>query len=361
MGRVPCQNGLNTVPALLPATVPGGWGYRIRIFWTVNRAFNSFSNEFTVSPAPTFTITWPTTGTIWQAGVPGTLSFTCANLPETGLARLEVWRNGSTVRGLGQVWSQNGLNRTPIRLPADLAPGGNYQLRLYWWETATVNAFSGKFTATAAPTFAISWPTTGTVWQAGTLRNLTYTCANLPGPSFAWVELWRDGRALEVLTQVRCQNGANSAPVRLPAALSPASTYQIRLYWTETASVEAFSGKFIVTPAPTFLVTWPGTGTVWRAGTVGNLTFLCANLPASGQARVELWRDGRYLRSLEQVPCRNGVNSAAVRLPDDVAYSVDYQVAMFWFEDAAVGAFSGSFTIARIAQPLSASRFHLYR
>jgi hypothetical protein len=211
------------------------------------------------------------------------------------------------------------------------------------------------------PRFTITWPTTGTKWQAGTMGNLAFTCANLAAPSEAIVEVWRGSAMTASVGRVSCQNGANVAPVRLPGIVPSASDYQIRMFWSAYTAVNAWSNKFTVTAAPTFTITWPTTGTIWRAGSSRDVAFTCANLPALGQARVELWKNGKVLRYLTQVASKNGKNTATIGLPGDLALGLDYQIALFWTETTAVRGFSGKFTVTRVGQPTAVSRFRFYR
>lgn len=94
---------------------------------------------------PEFVITWPTTGTVWQPGTWGDLTFTVANLPFPSEVFVELWRaDGSKVGPLRRTACQEGHNTAPEYLPASL-PVGRYRIRLFWVENVAVNVWGGMF------------------------------------------------------------------------------------------------------------------------------------------------------------------------------------------------------------------------
>ena len=97
----------------------------------------------------------------------------------------------------------------------------------------------------APAAFLITWPTTGTVWQAGTMGDVTFRAMNLPGPGEVFLELWQE-YAVKIgsLGQAPCQEGINTAPRQLPTNLPP-GRYQIRLFWAENTAVNVWSGTFM--------------------------------------------------------------------------------------------------------------------
>ena len=94
-------------------------------------------------------------------------------------------------------------------------------------------------------TFEITWPTTGTVWLAGTWGDLTFEAENLPSTGEVILEIWRaDGGKVESLGLRECAEGNNIRPVFLPANLPP-GRYQIRLFWAENTAINVWSGTFM--------------------------------------------------------------------------------------------------------------------
>jgi len=218
----------------------------------------------------------------------------------------------------------------------------------------------GADEAISPPTFAVIWPTTGTIWQAGVVGNLTFMCADPPPPGEVCVELWKGGAYLRYWMGVPCQYSLNVVPLRLPTDLAPGPNYQIRLYWTKNAAVHAFSGRFTVAPPPTFAVTWPTTGTIWQAGTFGAVTWTCRNLPTPGQVYVDIWKGGNYVRYWTHVPVREGANSVSLRFAADLPSGPDYQIRLCWTENVAICSWSAPFSVMFPGQLLSVTRFYLY-
>ena len=131
----------------MPASLVPGTDYRLRLIWLANPAVSAYSAQFTVTAAPTFTITAPAAGAIWQAGgAPQNLVFTCANLPAPGQTILYLYKGGVFVRSLGTSPCQNGTNTRLVYVPASLVPGPDYQLRLLWLTNPAIGAQSAQFT-----------------------------------------------------------------------------------------------------------------------------------------------------------------------------------------------------------------------
>ena len=233
----------------LPLELAPAGDYRIRIAMDASPdAIADESEAFGILPPPTFTAIWPTTGTAWQAGALGNLTIRCTNLPAPSAVFVELWKSGGNrrVASFGRMSCQNGDNVASVRLPVTVPSGPGYQLRMFWAESTGVNSWGGKFTVTAAPTFAIRWPRAGSLWQAGRTADLTFTCANFPAPGQAYVELWRNGVKVRALGPVACRNGNNSVPLKLPSNLAAGPDYQIRLFWAQGAALGGTSEKFTV-------------------------------------------------------------------------------------------------------------------
>jgi hypothetical protein len=225
-----------------------------------------------------------------------------------------------------------------------------------------VNSFSNKFTVSpVVPTFMITWPTTGTVWQAGVERGFTFACARPPASGQLCVDLWRNHAFERFLTAVSCHVGTNTVPLRLPADVPAGADYQLRLYWTVDPSVCSLSGNFTVIAPPTFAITWPAAATIWRTGATGAVTWTCANLPTPSRMYMDIWRNGKYARYWTEVAVHQGSNSVSLALPSDLPPGADYQLRLSWIENTAFCAWSAHFSIERAAQPLSVTRFRLYR
>jgi len=155
--------------------------------------------------------------------------------------------------------NQDGINRVLVRLPLDLQFGNDYRIRVSCTAcSGTAQADSAPFTIYPRPGFAITFPTSGTIWQAGTSRNFLFTCTNLPTPGQAYLHLWRSGAYVRYLGRVPCAQGANTVPLRLPINLAAGSGYQLHMFWTENTDVRAFSQSFVVTPPPTLLLAVEG-------------------------------------------------------------------------------------------------------
>lgn len=303
--------------------------------------------DLTVRVSPiAVTVTQPAAGANVPAGLATTLGFTCTNLPAPGDAHLYAVRNG-VYYYLGLVPWQNGANSVQVKLPGNLPTGTDYRFLMFWTQNLSVKVWSSSFNVTPPPVITVTQPASGTIWQAGTVENLAFSCTNLPAPGSVYVYAVRQGVYYYLGTK-SCQNGANVVPVQLPGYMPPASDYQVLIFWAENLSVKAWSDPFTVSIGATITVTAPSAGTVWNAGASGDLAFTCASFPGPGNMHAYLLRGSTYVGYLGLLPFDNGANVVPITLSRSLRSGTDYSIQLFWADNLAVNARSANFSVSGI-------------
>ncbi len=202
---------------------------------------------------------------------------------------------------------------------------------------------SGQFTLIGPPTFAVTLPTSASVWQARVACPLLFTASNLLAPEQVWVTIWRNNSPVMTWGRIGCQNGANGALIRLPSTLT-SGTYQLRLMWVSNPTVQGWSEPFRLEAAPVFNIAWPTIGSTWVRGTSANIQWNAANLLSPSQVHLELWQGTQWKRYFGLYSTRNGDNSVSVTLPTNLNTGA-HRVRLLWEVNTGVGDWSDEFTV----------------
>jgi C1A family cysteine protease len=125
----------------VPATLTDGSDYVVRVT-TADDAVSDDSDAFTVSTAPTLTVTSPAAGAVWKRNTNKTILWTRTGT-QNAKVRIRLYRNGalklvilsSTANDGSQVWKVKGT----------LAKGSGYQIRINTLDLL-VNDYSDSFT-----------------------------------------------------------------------------------------------------------------------------------------------------------------------------------------------------------------------
>lgn len=141
-----------------------------------------------------------------------------------------------------------------------LVPGTVYYVRAYATNVnGTAYGDDANFRTPGQQTFALTSPFSGAQWAQGTTQSIQWTKGSTTDP-WVQIELYK-GAATKVTTIALQAANSGSFSWTIPAALSPATDYRIKLT-THDGSASALSEFFsIVKPAMT--ITNPAVGTVW--------------------------------------------------------------------------------------------------
>ena len=324
------QGGTNAAPAAVTTNSSGQWSqsgfeegtpYQLTPS-SANYTFTPASQNFSYdsmqpevinlqagggSQTATISATAPTSGTTWQAGSTQTISWAYTGNPGTtvGLALLSGGVLNSTIASSAPIGS-NGAGSYAWTIPAALAAGSSYQIRVISTTIASCTGTSNSFTVSApapAPTAAISVtaPVSGANWQTGSTQTISWAYTGSPG-SAVNISLLSGGSIISTIASSAPigSNGAGSYAWAIPAALAAGSSYQIRVISTSTPSCASTSGSFAVSaPAPTssISVTYPKSGVSLLRGQYYLITWTYTGNPGN-TVRIDLLNGGSIYRNI---------------------------------------------------------------
>ncbi len=134
----------------VPETIGDGDNYRVEIAWydSVGNTVEDRSEPFSITgsiPFPTFEITSPVSGATWTAGTTETVTYTATNPSGTGW--ISLFSGNSFV---DEITEQNinigATGSIDYDIPADIAGGSNYRIRIHW--SNGVNDFVEEYSDT---------------------------------------------------------------------------------------------------------------------------------------------------------------------------------------------------------------------
>jgi hypothetical protein len=193
----------------------------------------------------------PNGTTSWPAGTTQAIQWTYAGGPDTVLIEL---LNGGVTQIAGSVsigTAGNGSYNWPI--PAGLAPGSNYRIRITSTTNAAVTNTSATFTVTAytGPTVTVTVPN-GNTWSRNTGNYIRWTYTGNPG-NYVRIELLNEpsGTVNRTITTLawRGTGGNGSYYWFIPNSQTPApGSYRIRVTSTTNPVVTHTSNVFTIIP-----------------------------------------------------------------------------------------------------------------
>ncbi len=158
-----------------------GTAKRIRVTSVNNTSIFDISNSnFTLTSAPSITVTSPNGGENWQIGSTYNITWTSTSL--TGNVNIEV--NGNFPNG---AWEPLFMNTTNDGIQSwiialDAVAGTAKRIRVTSVNNTSIFDISNSnFTLTSAPSITVTSPNGGENWQIGSTYNITWTSTNLTG------------------------------------------------------------------------------------------------------------------------------------------------------------------------------------
>jgi len=220
--------GVGSTYWTIPAAVPGGDNYRVKIVSLMIPAISALSESFTIS-GKNITVTVPAGGETWYVGTQENVRWTYTGNPGSTV-RVDLLKGSRVVgtitpnRWLGssgegfQTWS----------LPLSLKPGNDYRIRVRSNIYPKVEDTSEAFTISAGQITVVS-PAGGETWYKKSTYTISWNYLGFPGPAVV-VELLRAGYTVGALATVSTgSNGQGSLSWKVPENLPSGTDYQIRV------------------------------------------------------------------------------------------------------------------------------------
>ena len=230
-----------TVPFAIPADVPAGTAYELRLF-----ANDSYAR---LATAPSFAVTRASIGSSASVANPGstvTASWSGVANPSAkdwiGLYATSGAAESSFVAWRYTTGTASGT--VPFVIPAGAAPGSTYELRLFTNDSYSRIGTSAPI-GVAAPTIAVA---PSSVTHGGT-TDATWSGVAAPTAK-DWIGLYASGTAADsgyLAWRYTSGTAGGTVGFAIPAGAPPGTTYELRLFANDGYVRLATSAPFSVT------------------------------------------------------------------------------------------------------------------
>ena len=273
-------------PWLIPATQAPGTDYKVRITSTTNSTFNDTSdNSFTI-PVPTITVITPNGGESWIRGTTKIINWSSTESPGS-YVKIELLKPGVPNRVIISSTLNDGSH--PWLIPATLAPGNDYKVKITSTINASNNDTSNDNFAIPAPSFKVVSPDGGENWTRGTTKNIRWNSTESPG-TYVKIELLTAGVLNRVIISSTLNDGSH--PWLIPATQIPGNDYKVRITSIINTSNKDTSDDNFTIPTPSITVVTPNGGENWTRGTTRIITWNSTESPGT-YVKIELLKPGK--------------------------------------------------------------------
>lgn len=328
----------------IPATLTPDVSYTVLVTWLSKSGVFGTSDEFTIGETngitPLFTVT-ALPAPVAQGAVQ-TISW--SGIPRTGNVSIKLYQ--------GLVLKATVIATTPNdgsfdwTVPATLATGVPYTLRVTWLSKPTVVGISPEFavseTTAAIGPFAVT-PLPTPVAQ-GAVQTISWS--GIPQTGNVSIKLYL-GSVLKSTVIATTPNDGSfewTVPANLAATLVPGLPYTLRITWlskpTVVGSADFAVGETTALTGP-FTVTRPGSDAFMRQGSLQQISW--SGIPLTGNVRILLYQ-GTVLRGTVSASAPNNGSFDWV-VPGTQTPGAGYTLKVYWLSKPTVIGTSASFNV----------------
>ncbi|NJD53113.1 MAG: hypothetical protein FIB07_09635 [Candidatus Methanoperedens sp.] len=276
-------------PWMIPPTLSPGSDYKVRITSTTSPAYNDISdNNFTIL-TPSFTVISPNGGENLRRGTTKIINWTSTESPGS-YVKIELFKAGALKSAITTYTLNDGSYPWPI--PAALAPGSDYKVKITSTTNASVSDISDNNFTIMAPSITVVSPNDGENWIRGTTKIINWMSTESPG-SYVKIELLKPGKPNQVIISSTLNDGSH--PWLIPSAQAPGSDYKVKITSTINASNNDISDGNFTIPVPSITVATPNGGENWRRGMTQTIKWTSTESPGT-YVKIELLKAGVFNR-----------------------------------------------------------------
>ncbi|MDZ7616775.1 MAG: Ser-Thr-rich GPI-anchored membrane family protein, partial [Patescibacteria group bacterium] len=231
----------------IPANQLVGTDYKVRITSTSNASYSAVSDrDFSIVPAPTFTVTSPNSTQRWQRGRSHQITWDSIGNPGANV-KIELHKGGVFHSTITNSTANNGSFTWLI--PIAQAGGTDYKVKITSTSNAAYTALSaGEFWILANPLITVTSPNGGQQRQRGTVLPITWSSDGDAG-AHVKIELYKNGAYNRIITASTANNGSFNWTI--PADQLVGADYKIRITSTSNSSYsDASDGDFSIVAVP---------------------------------------------------------------------------------------------------------------
>lgn len=234
-------------------------------------------------------------------------------------------------------------------IPAFVAPGSSYKIKLTSLEDEGVTDTSNAFTVVESTvgTLVLTAPDGGEKWTIGSAVDITWAADYYTG--LVSLSLYNDGAFSTLISSSTVNDGAYSWSI--PSWLEPGTLYAVKISSVDATGVFDRSDGFfsLVETAPpdaTIDVTNPDGGERYAPGDDIAITWTSEDV--NGDVKIDLYQGASLNSSISASTANDGAFTWSS--PSDLATGGDYRIRIAALEDDATSGFSDAyFTFSSIA------------
>ncbi|MCC7508454.1 MAG: hypothetical protein IT464_03650 [Planctomycetes bacterium] len=239
--------------------------------------------DFTITAAPTITVTSPNGGETWVIGAADTVTWNSTGTPGNVDIQLSLNSGGSYTVDLQLNTADDGTQG--ITVPNN--PTTTARVRVRDTTTGLILDESNADFTIANPSITVTAPNGGENWSVGGNQNVTWTSVGVPGT--VDIHLSTDGGGSFPISLAAAT--ANDGTQSIVVPNNPSVQCRVRVRDTATGLIlDTSNANFTITTAPTITVTAPNGGENISVGANLNVTWTSGGSP--GNVDIHLSTDG---------------------------------------------------------------------
>ena len=245
---------------------------KVRISDVANSSlFDVSDNVFTISPAPTITVTSPNGGENWQVGMAHYITWTSSMV--TNIKIEYTTNNGSTWSTVvGSTPASSGTYYWTI----PNTPSTQCKVRISDVENSyAFDESNNVFTLSTSPSITVTSPNRGENWQVGSVHNITWTSSGVTNVKIEYT-IYNDGSTWSTVVG---STPASSGIYSWTIPDTPSAQCKVRISDVANSSVlDVSDNVFAISQAPTITVTSPNGGENWQVGSTHNIIWTSSGI-----------------------------------------------------------------------------------
>jgi surfactin synthase thioesterase subunit len=304
----------------IPASLPAGFDYRIRVASTIDGSvFDESDADFTLLSQ--LIVAVPNGGESWQAGSSQTINWT-DNLPEN--VKIELFKGGTFNSPITASTASNGSFVWDI--PAGTTAGTDYSIKITSVNSPSVFDVSDANFEIYTGVISVTTPNGGESWQAGTTKSILWTdniAENIT------IDLYKGGSFHSIISTSTASDGTRNWSI--PFALESGTDYSVKITSVSNPGTFDFSDANFTIVGNQVTVTSPNGGEDWTIGDPHLITWT-DNL--TGSVEIQLLKGAVFFSSINTSTASDG--EYTWNIPGSVEAGIDYSIKIISADDGTI-------------------------
>jgi|GEM_PF-1707963 len=301
-----------------------------------NNIFGVSEGSFTITSAPTITVTQPDASVNWIIGTQQVVSWTSVNVP--GNVNIKLSTDGGNTFSVTLKANTPNDDRDTIVVPDNSSDSCRIKVE----SVDDNNIFGlnpGAFSISLEPSITVTDPNAASNWTIGSQQTVTWTSINIAGN--VNILLSTDGGSTFPVALKFNTSNDGSEVVDVPD--NPSTSCVIKIESADDTTLFGLSeGNFTITSQPVIIVTAPPASVSWTIGSQQTVTWNSTSV--SGNVNIKLSLDGGASFTIELRMNTPNDGSESVEVPDNPSTACRIKIESV-NDNSVFGLNPGNFTI----------------